>query len=118
MVTSTASLVDTGGQDVRIVGLLPEGVSETFAKNIAARVSVALMEGDGSTVRAMRIIPSSLVARDGFVEFVANVTVEPKRFRPDGPAGRSKVIDSVITLDISKGDVTEVRIPFFERHPL
>lgn len=101
----------------QVVGLLPEGVSEAAAHIVARAVRDKFSSIDGSVVRGLRIIPSS-VSRlaSGAVKFVANTTVEPKRSRPDAPAGRSKVIDSVVTMDLAHGkdEILEVRVPFLE----
>ena len=114
MATSTAPATDTAP---RIVGLLPDGMTEAMAGKVAAEVGRAFRETDGSAVRAVRILPSSVVDRGSLLEFVANTTVEPRRSRPEAPAGWSKVIDSVVTVDLSSGAVKGIRIPFLEREP-
>lgn len=99
----------------RVVGLLPEGMTEAVARTVAAQVRDAFLKEDGSIVRALRIIPSSLATlAPDIVQFVANATVEPKPARSGAPAGRSKVIDSVVTVNLAQGAVSKVRIPFLE----
>ena len=101
-----------------IVGLLPDGIGVDLGKEIGLRVRDRVEElAQGTTVRSLRMVPSTVTHVQGdVIEFVANATVVPARPDPTAPPVRSKVIDSVVTVDLgaARDKIRSVSCPFLE----
>ncbi len=106
------------GPAPQIVGLLPPGITADVANAVGARIRDLFFEkGRGALVRSLRFVPSSLIKLDGeHFQFVANATVVPERTSGDQRPTRAKVIDSVVTVDMSgdAGVVSDVTVPFLQ----
>jgi hypothetical protein len=105
----------------QIVGLLPTGITADVAQVVGERIRAVFLEkGRGAIVRSLRFVPSSLIRLDAeHLQFVANATVVPKRASDDHRPTRAKVIDSVVTVDLSgaAGVVSDVTVPFLQTEP-
>lgn len=104
----------------KVVGILPEGVVHDTAEEIARVVREKVERiAKGVTVRSLRMVPSSIIHLDAHtIQFVANATVVPISPDAHAPAVRAKVVDSVVTLDLSgAARVRDVVVPFLEPQP-
>ena len=104
-----------------IVGLRPDGIGPELGTEIGLKVRARVEElSPGVTVRSQRMVPSTVIRLDGgAIQFVAYVTVVPTERGPDTPPARSKVVDSVVTIDLgaARDKVKDVSVPFLELQP-